>query len=172
MVTWTQITQLIQTYFNHACCIYLDKPITLLVTPAMPHAKWQSYNPRPGHCSSLIAHCHALQWPHNDHFGIWNHLHSIVCSTICLRLHQEKYQSLCYWPFVRGIHWWLVDSPHIWSVTWKMFPLHDVIMGRATQTNPTHLLPVSAMCNNVFYINIIIYTANVYYAQPFEVIKD
>ena len=47
-------------------------------------------------------------------------------------------------------------------------------MGRATQTNqhPTRLLPVSAMSDNVFYINIIIYIANVYYAQAFEVIKD
>ena len=23
----------------------------------------------------------------------------------------------CYWTFVRGIYWWLVDSPHKWPVT-------------------------------------------------------
>ena len=30
--------------------------------------------------------------------------------------------------FVRGIHWWLVNSPHKWPVTRKMFPFDDVIM--------------------------------------------
>ena len=33
-----------------------------------------------------------------------------------------------YWPFVRGIHWFLVDSPHETPVTWKTFPCHDVIV--------------------------------------------
>ena len=31
--------------------------------------------------------------------------------------------------FVRGIHRWLVNSPHKGPVTRKMFPLHDAIMG-------------------------------------------
>ena len=26
-----------------------------------------------------------------------------------------------HWPFVRGIHWWPVDSPHKGSVMWKSF---------------------------------------------------
>ena len=26
-----------------------------------------------------------------------------------------------YWPFVRGIHQWLVDSPHKWPVIWESF---------------------------------------------------
>ena len=30
--------------------------------------------------------------------------------------------------FVRGIHRWPVDSPHKGTVTWKGFPMHDVIM--------------------------------------------
>ena len=29
---------------------------------------------------------------------------------------------------MRGIHQWLVDSPHKGPITWKMFPFHDVIM--------------------------------------------
>ena len=37
-----------------------------------------------------------------------------------------------YWPFVRGIHQWLVDSPHKGPVTWKAFPCHDIMMGRIT----------------------------------------
>ena len=30
--------------------------------------------------------------------------------------------------FVRGLHRWLVNSPHKGPVTWKMFPFDDVIM--------------------------------------------
>ena len=30
--------------------------------------------------------------------------------------------------FVRGIHWWPVESPIKGPVTWKMFPFDDVIM--------------------------------------------
>ena len=33
-----------------------------------------------------------------------------------------------YWPFVRGIHQWLVDSPHKGTVMWKSFVFHDIIM--------------------------------------------
>ena len=30
--------------------------------------------------------------------------------------------------FVRGIHRWLVNSPHTWPVMRKMFPFDDIIM--------------------------------------------
>ena len=30
--------------------------------------------------------------------------------------------------FVRGIHWWPVNSPHKWPLTRKMFPFDDFIM--------------------------------------------
>ena len=43
---------------------------------------------------------------------------SIVCSTVCSGAHQRKHLA-----FVRGIHRWLVDSPHKGSVTRKCFHL-------------------------------------------------
>ena len=46
----------------------------------------------------------------------------------------KKNQSSASLAFVRGIHWWPVDSPHKGPVTRKMFPFDDVIM--------THVVPV------------------------------
>ena len=43
-------------------------------------------------------------------------------------LDQWKYQSSSSLAFVRGIHLWLVNSPHKGPVTRKMFPIDDVIM--------------------------------------------
>ena len=56
-----------------------------------------------------------LQWRHNGHHGVSNHLHSTVCSTICLSYHQRK-------------NWRPVDFPHKWPVTRKTFPWNYVIM--------------------------------------------
>ena len=39
-----------------------------------------------------------------------------------------------HWPFVRGIHRWPVDSPHMRSVTWKAFPCDDVIINMGHQS--------------------------------------
>ena len=51
-------------------------------------------------------------------------LHNYVCSGT----DQRKYQSSASLAFVRGIHWWPVDSPHKGPVTRKMFLFDDVIM--------------------------------------------
>ena len=50
---------------------------------------------------------------------------SIVCSS---GGDQRKHQSIASLAFVRGIHRWLVVSPHKGPVTRKMFPFDDVIM--------------------------------------------
>ena len=47
---------------------------------------------------------------------------------------QRKHQRSASVPFVRGIHWWSVNSPHKGSVTRKMFPFDDVIMSCAIST--------------------------------------
>ena len=39
--------------------------------------------------------------------GVW-----IVCWTVCSSADQRKPQNSAPLPFVRGIHWWAVDSPH------------------------------------------------------------
>ena len=53
---------------------------------------------------------------------------SIVYSTICSGADQRKRQSYKLLAFVRGIHWWVVNSPHKGPVTRKMFPFDDLIM--------------------------------------------
>ena len=58
----------------------------------------------------------------------------IVCSTVCSGADQRKRQSPASLDFVRGIHWWPVDSPHKEPVTWKMFPFDDIMI--CHQQNP------------------------------------
>ena len=53
---------------------------------------------------------------------------SIVYSTICSVAGQRKYKSSASLAFVRGIHRWLVNSPHKGLVTRKMFVFDDGIM--------------------------------------------
>ena len=52
----------------------------------------------------------------------------IVFSTAYLDTDQRKHQSSASLAFVQGIHRRLVNSPHKWPVTWKMFPFDGVIM--------------------------------------------
>ena len=62
---------------------------------------------------------------------------TIVHSTVYSGTDQRKHQSSTSLAFVRGIHRGLVNSPHQWPVTWKMFPFDDVIMycGLFSQNN-------------------------------------
>ena len=53
---------------------------------------------------------------------------TIVHSTVYPDADQRKYQSSASLAFVRGIHRRLVNSPHKWPVTRKMFPFDDAIM--------------------------------------------
>ena len=53
---------------------------------------------------------------------------TIVCSTVYSRCRTKRHQSSASLAFVRGIHWWPVNSPHKGPVTRKMFPFDDVIM--------------------------------------------
>ena len=55
---------------------------------------------------------------------------TIVYSSVYSGADQSKHQSPASLAFVRGIHRGLVNSPHKWPVTRKMFPFDDVIMIR------------------------------------------
>ena len=55
---------------------------------------------------------------------------TIVYSSVYSGTDQRKLQSSASLAFVRGIHWWPVNSPHKRPVTWKMHPFGDVIMQR------------------------------------------
>ena len=59
---------------------------------------------------------------------------TIVYSTVHSAADQRKYQSSASLAFLRGIHRWPVNSPHIWPVTRKIFPFDDVIMETAVCT--------------------------------------
>ena len=52
---------------------------------------------------------------------------SIICSAICSGADRRKHQGSASLAFVRGIHQWLVNSPHKGPVTRKLFPFDDVI---------------------------------------------
>ena len=58
-----------------------------------------------------------------------------------------KHQSPHYWPFVRGIHWSLVNFPHKESVTWKKFPYDDIIMNLG-QITPSHYFTMDYWAQN------------------------
>ena len=53
---------------------------------------------------------------------------AIVYSSVYSDADQRKHQSSASLAFVLGIHRGPVNSPHKWPVTWKMFPLDNVIM--------------------------------------------
>ena len=53
---------------------------------------------------------------------------AIVYSTVYSGTDQSKHQSSASLAFMRGIHRGLVNSPHKWPVTRKIFPFDDVIM--------------------------------------------
>ena len=53
--------------------------------------------------------------------------HTIVYPTVYSGADQKNHQSSASLAFVRGIHWWPVNSPHKWTVTQKMFQFDDVI---------------------------------------------
>ena len=76
-----------------------------------------------------------LQWRHNGGGGVGvmaSQITSltIVYSIVCSGVDQRNHQSSASLAFVRGIHWWPVNSPHKKLVTRKMFPFDDVIMNK------------------------------------------
>ena len=59
---------------------------------------------------------------------------TIVYSTGYLGADQRKHQRSKSLAFLRGIHWWPVNSPCKGPVTRKMFPFDDVIMSHFADT--------------------------------------
>ena len=64
---------------------------------------------------------------------------TIVYSTVHSGADQRNHQSSASLAFVRGIHWWPVNSLHKWSVTQKLFPFDDVIMTNSFDTDASHI---------------------------------
>ena len=75
-------------------------------------------------CSTSIP----LQLRHTEPDGVSNHQPAIVYSTVYSGADQGKHESSASLAFMRGIHRWLVNSPHKRPVTRKMLSFDDVIM--------------------------------------------
>ena len=75
---------------------------------------------------------------------------TIFYSTVYSGADQSKHQSSVSLALVWGIHRWLVNSPHKWPVTRKMFPFLDVIMKQKTTD---HWIidnkPVNKVCDSI-----------------------
>ena len=67
---------------------------------------------------------------------------TIVYSTVYSGAHQRNHQNFASLAFLRGIHWWPVNSPHKRPVTRKIFPFDDVIMWNFDQ----HLTSLFSCC--------------------------
>ena len=69
----------------------------------------------------------SLQW-HNGHDGVSNHQTHHCLLYRYFRRRSKIHHSSPLLAFVRGIHWWPVNSSHKGPVTRKMYPFGDVIM--------------------------------------------
>ena len=78
---------------------------------------------------------------------------TMVYSTVYSGAGEREHQSSASLAFVRGLHWWPVNSPHKGPVTRKIFPFDDVIMWRICITGlegiHSYLLAVSQLTHNV-----------------------
>ena len=79
-------------------------------------------------CPWYLHLAHTLQWRHNGHDCVSNHLPYHCLLSRLFSADQRKHQSSASLASVRGIHRRPVNSPHKWPVTRKMFPFDDVIM--------------------------------------------
>ena len=69
---------------------------------------------------------------------------TIVCSTVHSGTDKRKHQSSASLAFVRGTHWWPMNSPHKGPVTQKMFPFDDIIVAFMRQLTGSCLVQVMA----------------------------
>ena len=70
----------------------------------------------------------ALQWRHNERDGIaYDQPHDCLLNHL-FRRRSKKTSNSASLAFVKGIHWWPVNSLHKKPVTQKMFPFDDIIM--------------------------------------------
>ena len=86
------------------------------------------------HCLDFIT----LQWHYNGPMASQITSLPIVYSAVYSGADQRKHQRSVLLAFVRGIHWWPVNSPHKGPVTWKMFPFDHVIMKALLWVNYEH----------------------------------
>ena len=108
-----------------SCCIWINVSLKVVLKDAISYKlalvqimAWSRTRNKPSHYSDVIMGPMA--------FLITSLM--IVYSTVYSGVDQRKHQSSASLAFVRGIHRGLVNSPHKWPVTQKMFPFDDVII--------------------------------------------
>ena len=75
-----------------------------------------------------IVMLYSSRWRHNGSDGVSNHQpHDCLLNRLFRRI-SKKTSNSALLVFVRGIHWWPVNSQHKRPVTRKLFPFDDVIM--------------------------------------------
>ena len=86
-------------------------------------------------CISVIDPLKCTQWPiifkvASPGLGkLCFHYNDVIMSTMASQITNLRiFYSSVSLAFLRGIHWWPVNSPHKWPVMRKMFPFDDVIM--------------------------------------------
>ena len=79
---------------------------------------------------SLITYCLFNRLFRQQIDGLMHKRHDWQLCLFCIKpsKSESNIKASHHWPFVRGIHQSLVDSPHKGPVMWKGFPCHDVIM--------------------------------------------
>ena len=90
----------------------------------------------------------SIQTQHNKRDVISNHqwpVSWLFTRTVSSGTDQRKHQNSTSLAFVRGIHWWPVNSPHKGPVMRKMFPLDDVIMHTQIFRNLCCITSISAV---------------------------
>ena len=78
---------------------------------------------------------------------------SLVWSTVCSGEDQRKHQSSASLAFVRGIHWWPVDSPHKGPVRRHHASISFKMCNVTNKFNGITPMPISQYCNIYFYAN-------------------
>ena len=93
-----------------------------------PHGNWWPLTCKPSmSCGAILCHRHYNNVIMSAVASQFTRV-SIDYSAVCSGADQRKHQSSASLAFVRGIHWWPVNSPHIGSVARKMFSFDGVII--------------------------------------------
>ena len=110
-------------WINTSCEFIMNDCITTTKqSTTKPCAYFLGYTVNPNHNTDITMSIVASEII-TSNLSVW--------STICLGWHQRKHPSQCYWPFVRGIHQWLVDSSHKGPVSVSMPWCHYVMLAKS-----------------------------------------
>ena len=90
-----------------------------------------------------------LQWRHNGCNSFSDHQPHDCLLNHLFRRRSKKISKLHALAFVWGIHQGLVNSPHKWPVTRKMFPFDDVIMAFSFHNIVMGIVTPLEHCNHV-----------------------